>query len=481
MGEDELAKVRERLSKINEKIKQYSSVKNPQSAKEKPFDSSRYRQGKEISVEKMHAKLRAINQYVRDRALGKDVEYPVREEVEVEEEIEAPVAQPAPVPERRVVQRISNEVVMEKAEAIGEVMDESAVTKPEEATTADLPGTSRVVEAARLGVGLDLGTAYIVSSREVEDKRVFVKNERNAFLSVRCDTATKELLSKLKVKYVALGEKLYVLGTMALELADMFGRETQRSMNMGILNPSESESIPIIKLLVQNILWAPRQPGEICCFSIPAQPIDRDQDTIYHRGVFEGILKSIGFDAMVIDEGYAVVLSEMEKQNFTGIGVSCGAGMVNICAAFQTVPVLSFSITRGGDWIDKNAATVLGIPTTRVSSIKEHGMDLKNLKNREEEAIAIYYRNYIHYLLESMAKVFGDSANTLNFKDPVDIVFAGGSSMVPGFIDVVREEIKSIKFAFALGNVTRADEPFTSVVRGCLFNAINAGNKTNES
>jgi hypothetical protein len=167
----------------------------------------------------------------------------------------------------------------------------------------------------------------------------------------------------------------------------------------------------------------------------------------------------------------------MEEEDFTGIGVSCGAGMVNICAAFKSVPVLSFSITRGGDWIDRSAAAVLGVPSTRVTAIKERGLDIKNPKTREEEAVAIYYRNYIHYFLENMALVFGKSADKPRFKDPVDIVFAGGSSLVPGFLEVVGEEIRTIDFGFTLGRLLKASDPFTSVARGCLFSAVSAQKK----
>jgi len=183
-------------------------------------------------------------------------------------------------------------------------------------------------------------------------------------------------------------------------------------MSMGILNPSESESISIIKLIVQNILWPPRKSDEVCCFSVPANPVDRNQDTIYHRSVFEGILKTLGFEAIVIDEGYAVVLSELEYRNFTGIGVSCGGGMVNVCAAYRSVPLISFSMTRGGDWIDQSAAKVLNIPISQVTTIKELGINLKSPKTREEEALAIYYRNYIRYFLENMSQVFTKSKET---------------------------------------------------------------------
>ncbi|MBF0521927.1 MAG: cell division FtsA domain-containing protein [Candidatus Omnitrophica bacterium] len=381
--------------------------------------------------------------------------------------------------------KLAPEVVAVAKETVTEEVPDQIMPEPdgmaptlseEKTTSISLPSAGEPQEKKapeRLGVGLDLGTAYLVASREVEGSRVFVKTERNAFLSVRADNATKELLEKLRIKYASLGNNMFVLGNLALNLANIFNREVQRSMSVGILNPSESESIPIIKLIVQNILWPARREGEICCFSIPANPIDRNQDTIYHRGVFEGILRTLGFHPIVIDEGYAVVLSELEYKDFTGIGVSCGGGMVNVCAAYRSVPVLSFSITRGGDWIDKSAATVLNIPVSQATTIKEQGMNLKSPKSREEEAIAIYYRNYIRYFLESMAQVFGNSKEPLQFRDPIDIVFAGGSSLVGNFLDVVKEELINVRLGFRVGEIKKSDEPFTSVTRGCLFHAIN--------
>jgi hypothetical protein len=332
----------------------------------------------------------------------------------------------------------------------------------------------------RFGVGLDLGTSYIVAGREIEGGSVFIKNERNAFLSVRCDQVTKDLLTKLRMKYAVSNNVMYALGRSAFDLATIFNREVQRSMSYGILNPREASSIPMLKLLIQNILWNPREEGEICCFSIPAAPVDREQNTVYHKSVFDGMLKSIGFQPTIIDEGYAVVLSELEYNDFTGIGISCGGGLINICAAFKSVPVLSFSISRGGDWIDSSVASALGIPAAAVTVIKERGMNIKAPAGREEEAIAIYYRDLIHYILETMSEVFSKSASAPQFRKPVDIVFAGGTSMIGGFLDVVKEEIDIVGAGLPLGDVLRAEEPFTSVVRGCLFSAVNAAGKRNK-
>ena len=64
----------------------------------------------------------------------------------------------------------------------------------------------------------------------------------------------------------------------------------------------------------------------------------------------------LGYDARSISEGLAVVYGEMESSNYTGIGISCGGGLCNVCLAYLSVPVFSFSIPKGGDFIDSAVA-----------------------------------------------------------------------------------------------------------------------------
>ena len=115
--------------------------------------------------------------------------------------------------------------------------------------------------------------------------------------------------------------------------------------------------------------------------------------------------------------------------DFTGIGCSFGGGMVNVCVSYKTIPALTFSVARGGDWIDSNAANVLGMPSSKATFIKESGMDIRNPKGREEEAIAIYYRNLISYTLTNIKNRFQMGKDMPSFNEPVDIVCAGGTSM----------------------------------------------------
>ena len=444
--DNELEKIRDRLKILNQKVKKYASHPADQTSKMKASQASQALP-ENVSLGEMRDKLHVINEYLKRQMSNGNRKPSVQETTETSvhsalKTIPEPVKDP------------SEEKVTLGLHLVDEPRGKIA--------------------SERLGVGLDLGTSYLVTAREMEGKHVFVKSERNAFLSLRYERETRELLEKLKIKYASLGNHMYILGNHSLNLANMFNREVQRSMSLGILNPSEVQSIPIIKLIVEHILWPPREGGEICCFSIPASPIDKEQDTIYHKGVFDEILKGLGFETITVDEGYAVILAELGDKDFTGIGISCGGGMANVCAAYKSVPILSFSITRGGDWIDKGAASVLGISSTKATMIKEQGISLKSPNTRKEEAIAIYYKNYIRYFLESLARVFGDGQDTPQFKEPVDMVFAGGTSLPDEFMNVVKEELQSIEFGFPLGDIRRAEEPLTSVSRGCLFHAINS-------
>lgn len=122
--------------------------------------------------------------------------------------------------------------------------------------------------------------------------------------------------------------------------------------------------------------------------------------------------------------------------------------MFNVCVCYKTIPAVSFSTSRAGDWIDKNVAQVLGIKVNRATAIKEKGISLLSPANREEEAVAIYYRNLITYTLTNIKNKFEKAEQMPAFPEPVDIVCSGGSSLINGFIEVFKEELKKLSFPY---------------------------------
>jgi hypothetical protein len=336
--------------------------------------------------------------------------------------------------------------------------------------------------AAALGRGLDVGTANLLSVRQDDGGELLVMRERNAFLEIpSMFVGNREMLTKLRVPYVQHKDRLYVIGNAAFDLANMFGNEVRRPMQHGFLAPGEQDAIPMIRFIIHRLLGDPAVAGEEVCFCIPAASIDRENDTVYHEGIVSGILRKLGYTPRAMNEAHAIVYSSLAEQDFTGIGISCGAGMFNVCVAYKTIPALTFSVARGGDWIDEHVAKVMGIPKIRATSIKESDIDLMNPNTREEEAVVLYYRNLIAYVLQNFKQRFMLARDVPQFTEPVEIVIGGGTSLIGGFIDVFAQEIKKVDLPIPIAGVRRAEEALSAVVRGCLIAANLDQQRANEA
>jgi len=322
-----------------------------------------------------------------------------------------------------------------------------------------------------LGKGLDVGTANLAAAVQNSEGGITVTVERNAFLDIPSDVYSKSMLTKLKVPYVVHNNKLVVIGEAAFELANVFGRETRRPMQDGLISPNEQDALPMMKMIIQKLLGEPRVQGENCYFCVPAPSLDVDNNVVYHQGLFESLINKLGYEAHAINEAHAVIFAELAEQDFTGIGLSFGGGMANACIAYKSIPCLSFSVARGGDWIDKNVAHVLGCPRSKATHIKERGIDIRDPKTREEEAVSIYYRSLISYVLQNIKQRFESGQNMPSFNQPIDIACAGGTSLIGGFIEVFRDEFAKIDFPIPVGRIFRSEEALTAVAKGCLVAA----------
>ncbi|MBF0253165.1 MAG: hypothetical protein HQL29_05050 [Candidatus Omnitrophica bacterium] len=323
------------------------------------------------------------------------------------------------------------------------------------------------------GKGLYIGSSNLVCKSTNDLGEVIINKERNSFLRIRDDANTLELINSMHMKYYQCDNKTFLVGESAFKLANIFERSAQKSMQIGVFNPLEKDSIAILKIILMEVVGKPSVKDEICCFSVPSSPFDACIDLVYYQGIIERILRELGYTPMPLSEGFAVILSELENSSYTGLAISCSGGMSNICAAFRTINMLSFSITMGGDWIDENAARTLNMPINKITEIKESGMSLLKPKTRDEEAIVIYYKHYINYLMEKITQVFSVNNKAPQFEEPINIIFAGSPVLIDGFLEVVKQNMEILKFDFDVNSITLAENPSTSVANGCYLNAVN--------
>jgi hypothetical protein len=246
--------------------------------------------------------------------------------------------------------------------------------------------------------GLDLGTSRIVLAT-LNGQKVSFTPQLNAFVDIPYSKMTEQMLARENILHEVEGSHIYAYGNRADEFAKFLEGDTRRPMQSGLLNPAEPKNLQMIELLLGR-LCGKAGDGEKLCLSIPSAPRDRDADLIYHERSVQSIFEKLGYQAQPVNEGLAVVYSELKDANFTGIGMSFGGGMCNICLAYLGLPVLTVATTRAGDYIDHSAASVTGETPTTVRLHKENasesGFTLSGAAGGSiDRALSVYYADVI--------------------------------------------------------------------------------------
>ena len=319
------------------------------------------------------------------------------------------------------------------------------------------------------GVGLDCGTMNFVSARK-PGNTIGTKRVRDAFLDL--DPDKKRMLKLAQTSYVELGDRLLVIGDAAMECANLFNVEARRPMSGGIMNAGEVDAQQVISLMMKEVLGEPSVPNEKCCYSVPAPALDvKGSDVTYHRMVLGKILGELGYTAEPSNEAMAIIFSECVAQNFSGIGISYGSGMTNVCLAFNAMPALEFSIGKGGDWIDDGAGRAVSVTKAKMCAIKESGIDITNPADREQEAIGFFIESLIDDTLKGIINHFHQVKKEILVPKAIPIIVSGGTSKAGGFLEKFKQRFDKLQgdFPIPINEIRHAADPMTAVATGLLM------------
>jgi len=321
--------------------------------------------------------------------------------------------------------------------------------------------------------GLDIGTMNIISARQNEsDRNVGFKRIRDVFIDLTPDQIKMLKLSG-NTSYITKGDVCYVLGDDAANIANIFGRDLRNPLKKGVISAGELEAMEILKIMVGEVLGQAPEGG-ICFVSSPGDPVDSDFDALYHQMIVSDIVGSYGWQVDTASEATALAFSECAENDFTGLCISCGHGMTNVSLIFKTIETLKFSVARGGSWLDEQASKVTGKTPSQICAIKEKGINLMAPNGREQQAIAIYYKHHIKYMIKNFINKFKELQGNIELPNEIPCVVAGGTSMAEGFIDLVKQAINEEKgFPFPISEVKKAHDPLNSVAKGLLIMSQN--------
>lgn len=333
-------------------------------------------------------------------------------------------------------------------------------------------------------LGLDVGTKNLVLATR-DGEAVKFRREVNGFCRIeRTDNIAKGTLKDLKIPFIMSNDNkaLIALGSKAEEIAYTFGTSLRRPMERGVLSVSEKEALEIMAVIIRAMIGKIEQ-DTVLYYCIPADAINADTNVAYHQKIVQLIIDghnkietNAKLIACPINEARALVFSEFKDK--TGIGISWGAGMVNVSFCLFGLPVYEFSVVGSGDWIDYESAKAVGLleevdhvkrPKALVAKTKED-VDLSKVPNDNlQRAIYLNYQILIERVAKAIVDGFKNNEKQARAQRPMPVVLAGGTSMPNGFLEMFKSVFNSVEIPFEVGEVRRSNNPLFAVAEGCLI------------
>jgi hypothetical protein len=324
-------------------------------------------------------------------------------------------------------------------------------------------------------IGFDIGTSRIVVARN-NGGRPSYEAQLNAFITLPYSDLTEGLLVRENVFYEVVGAEFVVAGDDAHRFAEIFHVETRRPLVSGTLNREEPHSLNVIRRIIGKLLGKAARPGQRVRFSVPTPSVGADSGAVYHQELlFREILGALGYDAAPIDEGLAVVFGELGASNYTGIAISFGSGLSSVCLSVLSMPVISFSVPKGGDYIDRQASIATGESATRLRVHKEQSFKLNGFGgDRTDNVLTVYHDDVIASVVDCLRTNLSSPAKP-RIDQRIPLVICGGTSMPKGFLEHFEKALQSCEFPLPLSEVRLSSDPLNSTARGALVAAMSEG------
>jgi len=321
-------------------------------------------------------------------------------------------------------------------------------------------------------IGLDVGTSRIVVAEKPADDYEFT-SQLNAFVSIPHSKITEAVLERERIPHTTLAGEIIVHGNESEKFAGILNAEIRRPMSRGVLDAKEPNALRMIREIIALMIGSGTPERQKVCFSVPAAPLGAQESVTYHEATLKQILGEMGFQSASINEGLAVIYSELEASNYTGVGISLGGGLCNVCLAYLSVPVMSFSIPKAGDFIDQTAASMTGERANRIRLTKEDSFHFNGFfADKIHQVIGVYYDDLIRALVNALKEAFARTRDLPKFNRSLPVVLSGGTAMPPGFHERFEKILWEQDFPITFSEIRMAQNPLLATAKGALVYAL---------
>ena len=237
-------------------------------------------------------------------------------------------------------------------------------------------------------------------------------------------------------------------------------------MQFGLLNKAEPNSVRMLHVMLREICGEATEGEEIY---LGLTTSGSQAESIYCGRTVSHVLECLGYRPRCVTKALALVCAELEDTAFTGLAIDFGAGTCDVCLAHLGVPVVAFSTSQAGDYIDESCALVTGNAPAVVRTYKERKFSLNRLSTETiHHALAVFYRTTIEATVGRLEQTLADAHKLPTFCQPISVVLSGGSVLTSGFKAEFAHVINRAVLPFGIREVRLAEDPLNATARGAL-------------
>ncbi|HUG91898.1 MAG TPA: hypothetical protein VML55_13755 [Planctomycetaceae bacterium] len=327
-------------------------------------------------------------------------------------------------------------------------------------------------------IALDIG-AHSVRSLRRQGSRLAGRTTRLAYAVLPDSPRHRRLLEGGGIAFAVCGGRLVLVGQQAVDYARPFREPVRSALSDGLLPRDNPLARQVVAATVEAVLPRALTRDEICCLTVPGGAGSQSREAEF----LTRLVRLAGYVPVVVRAGMALVLAELSRTGFTGAGISFGAATCELSIAHRGREIASVAVRRGGDWIDAEFAAQEGCclwdaaggrhpDLESIARLKsEHTEPLATASSPRGRLFAALYRSLITELVGHAARALGPVPLLGTLPRPLELVVGGGTAQIPGFAELLDEQLRSAALPVALARARVAAAADYTVARGGLIHA----------
>ena len=334
-----------------------------------------------------------------------------------------------------------------------------------------------------MSIAFDPGSYRFLTLRR-DGGKLIARSNRSVYSVLPNTVAHQQILKQAGLKFSSCEDGLLLLGDAAHDSAGLFKVRCRPLLPSGRIPKEDPLGRQLIASLAESVLPKAKQPGELCCFTVPGGADLSGESTRADVEFLLRIIRLQGYEPQIVPASLALILSQLVENAFTGIGLVFGSSGAEAMLAHRGAPICHARIDIGGQWIDEQLATrqnEIGyevktgerfLNTDAVQRRRESvGTPLVLAKSAFERELASLLRKVVSELTESFLTELARSPRAATVPTPLPVVCSGGLARTVGFDTLLAEVLHDSRFPLDLRKPRIVEDAEGSIPRGLLINA----------